>query len=231
VFAPLRAGRVRCGMGGMELLAFTEADHWSPGIGDPTFMGWLTVVAYFAAAVCCWLAGRSDQRAHPHSGYASQPRLWFGLTVLLTLLGINKQLDLQTWFTLALKSVARAQGWYDERRVFQALFIVAIAALGVAGLAVLCVRVRASLRQTFMALVGAAFLTCFVVIRAASFHHVDQMLGFSLGGFKLNWVLELGGIFCIGQSAWKNWKRKRPVAPGCRDFVWGKGSSSMGGTK
>jgi len=112
-------------------LAFTEADHWRPGIGDPTFMGWLTVVAYFTAVPLCWMAGRSDQRAHPQSGYSSHPRVWFALAILLTLLGFNKQLDLQTWFTLSLKSVAKAQDWYEERRAFQALFIVGIAIIGI----------------------------------------------------------------------------------------------------
>jgi len=202
------------------LLAFTEADHWRPGIGDPTFMGWLTVVAYGLAAIVCWMAGRSDQRAHPQSGYSSHPRVWFGLAVLLTLLGINKQLDLQTWFTLSVKSLARAQGWYDERRVFQVLFIVALAILGMVGIAILCFLVRKHRQQIFLALVGAVFLTCFVLIRAASFHHVDQMIGFSLGGFKMNWAIELGGISCIGLGAWRNWKGKRPVAPERRDFVW-----------
>ena len=201
------------------VLAFTEADHWRPGIGDPTFMGWLTVVAYFTAAVLCWMAGRSDRRAHPQSGYSSHPRLWFGLGILLTLLGFNKQLDLQTWFTLSLKSIARAQGWYEERRGFQVLFIVAMSMLGIVGLGILRILLHKSLRQTSMALAGAAFLVCFVVIRAASFHHVDQMIGMEIGGFKLNWVLELGGIICIAQAAWKNWKSKRPVAPECRNFV------------
>ena len=201
-------------------LAFTEADHWRPGIGDPTFMGWLTVVAYFTAVPLCWMAGRSDQRAHPQSGYSSHPRVWFALAILLTLLGFNKQLDLQTWFTLSLKSVAKAQGWYEERRGFQALFIVGIAIMGIIGLTILRILLRKCLRQTSLALAGATFLTGFVVIRAASFHHVDQMIGFDIGGFKLNWAFELGGILCIGLAAWKNWKGKRPVAPECRNFVW-----------
>jgi hypothetical protein len=166
------------------------------------------------------MAGSSDQRAHPQSGYSTHPRLWFGLAALLTLLGFNKQLDLQTWFTLALKSAAQAQGWYEERRVFQALFICAMIFFGIAGLATLCFLIRKSLRETSAALVGSVFLTCFVVIRAASFHHVDQMIGLSIGGFKLNWVIELGGIICIGQAAWKNWRRKRPAEPQCRNFVW-----------
>ncbi len=33
--------------------------NWSPGIGDPTFVGWFTVVAYFDAALACWKARAS----------------------------------------------------------------------------------------------------------------------------------------------------------------------------
>ena len=194
-------------------------------------MGWLTVVGYLTAALFCWMAGRSDQRAHPQSGYASQPRLWFGLAVLLTLLGINKQLDLQTWFTLSLKSVARAQGWYEQRGVVQALFIGTLAILGTVGLAILRILVRQNLPQTSLALAGAVFLTCFVLIRAASFHHVDQMIGIRIGGLRLNWVLELGGILCMGLGALRNWKRKRPVAPQCREFVWIRRPESVWRTK
>jgi FtsH-binding integral membrane protein len=202
------------------VLAFTEADHWRPGIGDPTFMGWLTVAAYFGAAVFCWMAARSDRDAHPQAGYSRHPRLWFCLAGLLTVLGVNKQLDLQTWFTLALKSVARGEGWYEQRQVFQILFILAMAVLGIIGLAILCVLIRKNLRQTLLALVGAVFLMCFVLVRASSFHHVDQMIGLRVGGLKLNWVLELGGIICIGYAAWKNWKGRQPADPDCRGFVW-----------
>ena len=202
------------------ILAFTEADRWRPGIGDPTFMGWLTVAGYFTAALLCWVAGRSDQRAHPQSGYPRQPRLWFGLALLLMLLCVNKQLDLQTWFTLTLKSAAQAEGWYEQRRVFQAAFIGALTMLSIVGLAILRIMVRKNLRQTSLAWIGAVFLTCFVLIRAASFHQVDQMIGLRVGGLKLNWVLELGGITCIGLGAWRNWKNKRPAAPECREFVW-----------
>src|SRR5438046_291829 len=136
------------------LLAFTEADHWQLGIGDPTFMGWLTVVAYFSAAPLCWMAGRSDRRAHPQSGYSTHPMIWFGLAILLTLLGFNKQLDLQTWFTLSLKSVARAEGWYEDRQVFQVLFIVAIAMLGFVLLAIFSFFVCNALRSRCAALGG-----------------------------------------------------------------------------
>jgi hypothetical protein len=194
------------------ILAFTEADHWRPGIGDPTVMGWVTGAAYFIAALFCWIAARTHRIANGGSAGGGQSRMWLVLAILLTLLGINKQLDLQTWFTLALKSLARSHGWYEHRRVYQAWFIAALSALGVAGLVILRLWVGSS--RNYPALAGAVLLTCFVVIRAASFHHVDRIIGLRIAGLRLNWVLELGGIFCIGAGAWMSWKRNPQSGPG-----------------
>src|ERR1041384_5677187 len=43
------------------IFAFTDGDRWRPGIGDPTFIGWFTVVAYFATAYLCWRAAGNSQ--------------------------------------------------------------------------------------------------------------------------------------------------------------------------
>ena len=45
------------------------------------------------------------------------------------------------------------------------------------------------------------FILGFVVIRAASFHHVDAFLAARLGGIKWNWILELGGIAVVAAAA------------------------------
>lgn len=50
-------------------------------------------------------------------------------------------------------------------------------------------------------LYGLAFLSAFIVIRATSFHQVDQLLHVHLLGFKMNWILELGGISSIAFGA------------------------------
>ena len=51
-------------------------------------------------------------------------------------------------------------------------------------------------------MVGAAALFGFVAIRATSFHHVDVCLWFHLFcGLRVNVLLELGGIFCVGVAA------------------------------
>ena len=69
--------------------------HWSPGIGDPTVAGWLTVVLYLVTSVSCWMLARELGPA------GLDRRAWRSISVLFLFLGINKQLDLQTALTEA----------------------------------------------------------------------------------------------------------------------------------
>ena len=133
------------------MFAFTADDHWEPGIGDPTAVGWVTVVAYFLAAFLCWRAGRSV-RANPGSG--RERTFWWLFTAVLILLGFNKQLDLQTWLTLFGKHLAQEEGWYERRAIFQTAFIGAVAVGGVLGLAGLRLLVGRGTRAVHCALLG-----------------------------------------------------------------------------
>jgi hypothetical protein len=169
-------------------------EPWRPGIGDPTVMGWATVVAYFAAATTCVFARRRSRGS-------SKGWVWPALAVALVVLGFNKQLDLQSWFTYVGKRTAIEQGWYDDRRSVQIGFIVVLAAIGLSSAVVLLHRLRGALDRFRWALVGAVLLIAFIVIRAASFHHVDLFLTLEIGGVRPNWVLELGGIGLIAFGA------------------------------
>jgi hypothetical protein len=62
--------------------------------------------------------------------------------------------------------------------------------------------------QVAGALLGIGFLLTFVLVRAASFHHMDALLGY--GRVRLNWVLELSGITLVAMSALRQ-GRKRAV--------------------
>jgi hypothetical protein len=169
-------------------------EPWRPGIGDPTVMGWLTVIAYFGAAVACGIAHR--RRRGAGHGW-----VWPGLCVLLVLLGFNKQLDLQSWFTEVGKRTALEQGWYEDRRSVQVAFIAALATTGLVVGSVALHRLRGALGRFRLALLGIVFLIAFIVIRAASFHHVDLFLKLEFAGVRPNWVLELGGIALIAVGA------------------------------
>jgi hypothetical protein len=48
-----------------------------------------------------------------------------------------------------------------------------------------------------LAFIGIFFLLSFVFIRAASFHHFDAFRELSFLGIKMNWVLELTGIYLV----------------------------------
>jgi hypothetical protein len=182
------------------ILAITVGGRWHLGIGDPTVMGWVTVAAYFLAAILCGLLMRRTWRQRPDH-WPTLVAFWGGVALAMLLLGINKQLDLQSLFTQVARDLAKEQGWYDERLDYQRKFILWLVILGVGGFAILFLFLIDVWQQAWIALFGLSFLLVFIIARASSFHHVDQFLGLEWIGMKMNWLLELGGIGCIGLSA------------------------------
>jgi hypothetical protein len=178
------------------------AGRWRPGIGDPTVIGWVTVAAYLVAALGSFRAAwREPQTAN---GRSSRPAtFWLVLCALLVALAINKQLDLQSLVTQIGRDVIRSWGLYRQRRELQVGFISAVALVCAAATGAIVWFARRTLRDRWLALVGTVFIFGFVVIRAASFHHVDTFLAARIGGVKWNWVLELGGIAAIAISAFR----------------------------
>ena len=65
---------------------------------------------------------------------------------------------------------------------------------------------RGRVRHYRLALFGGIALTSFIIIRAASFHYVDKLLGVRLSYLRLNFILEVGGVMCIGIAAFKSWR-------------------------
>ena len=116
-------------------------------------------------------------------------------------LGVNKQLDLQSLLTMIARCHAQLSGWYDVRRIVQEAFIYLIAAAGVVTLGLMALVLRGILGRIWPALLGLGFVCLFVVVRAASFHHVDVLLGSFAGGIKLNWLLELPGPILVALVA------------------------------
>lgn len=167
---------------------------WSPGIGDPSIGGWLTVGLYGLAA---WSTYLVRERLRDAGAPADERMLWTIFSIGLICLGVNKQLDLQTALTEIGRWLAHTGGWYESRRAVQFGFI---AVTGLVSLAAFAVLVRHALRlspATRVATFGVIFVLTFVAIRAASFHHVDQLIGSTLAGLRWNWILEMGGLGVI----------------------------------
>ncbi len=179
----------------MNLIDTIREVNFDFGIGDPTFVGWLTVVAYLVAAglaaVNAWRALDGTDR--------TLGRLWSSLTILLLFLAVNKQLDLQSYFTAVGRAVAREQGWYEARGTVQLAFVVTVGLATMTMIALSTWALRGVRRQQWLTLVGITMILGFVVIRASSFHYVDKIIGLQLGGFRVNWIIELGaiGVFSV----------------------------------
>ena len=174
-----------------------ENISWVPSIGDPTIIGWLTVIVYFIVALICLKA------AFISKNDKSIKIFWIFLTFFLIFLGLNKQLDLQTLFTLIGKNLAIEQGWYENKRTVQIAFIVLVWLIGTAGFIFLFKKYKNTTYEIKTALTGSIILFAFVLIRASSFHHIDIFTNWNLIGIKLNWILELGGLTVIGVGALK----------------------------
>ena len=168
--------------------------NWTPGIGDPSVGGWVTVLLYFLAVVTCWRTARISK--------SLDQKIWYAISISFLALGINKQLDLQTALTELGRVIAVEQGWYRQREIVQLYFIFAVALFCGWAVITLLVWARHSPLPTWLALVGTTLVIGYVLIRAASFHHIDRFIGSTVLGFRWNWVLEMGGITVVLLASW-----------------------------
>jgi hypothetical protein len=161
------------------------------------------VVAYFGAAVMCARAAlsTSQPKADRHRKPSVERRFWVGMLCLFVFLGVNKQLDLQSLFTAVGRATAQAQDWYDERQQYQTAFVGAVGFASMLVLSMMLWRLQRSPGPVRLAIVGLAFTSAFVVIRAASFHHVDRLLGLTFLEMKWNWLIEFTGIAIVTTAA------------------------------
>lgn len=193
--------------------SFFEKIEWSPSIGDPSLMGWLTVAAYFLCAWQSFKVHQSGERIFQQL-IVRQKRFWLATACVMLALGINKQLDLQTFFTATARYMAWQQGWYEERQTYQRIFIATIGCAGVLVFSFLAVMYYKVLRYHAFAIAGLAFLMVFVFVRATSFHNVDAFLGAQWLGLRMNWLLELGGIGLVYWNTRKLMRTKKPLIDG-----------------
>ena len=181
------------------MLAYMEHDPWKLGFGDSTVLGWVTTVAYFIATGLCLAYVLRAKRLSPTVQYNSRRAFWWGLTVFMLFMSLNKQLDLQTLVLQVGRRIAWEQGWYAERVVVRKWIIVGFSFTSLIlmiWLGWMCWRVW---RQYILAFVGIVLLVLFVLIRASG--HTVVIWGYHPGIFSMYRIIEVGGIVCCGASA------------------------------
>ena len=180
--------------------------HWEPGIGDPTPMGWFTVVAYGIACILCIRAAYEKPGGLAAIDTTKHAMFWFTLGIVMFIFTINKQLDFQAWLWLTGRNMIDEYGWSEHKKTIQISSMLAVIFISVAELAYFIWLTRSAVcRQIFrhrlFALSGVVFTLCFIIIRALSLHGVDKLLGWRLGELRINWVLENMGILLVAVGA------------------------------
>jgi hypothetical protein len=181
-------------------------DGWRSSLADADLADWLTVAAYLLAALLAWQAAGKAWL----SRQGRDRVFWTITTVLLCFLGVNELLDLQTLLTDLGRAHARAYGWYDQHRQVQYVFVIALGVFAItAGLGMLWLT-RRTPSAVRLALVGLVFIGVFVFLRAASFHHLDDLLGRDALVFNWGTLQELAGIAIVALAA-QRYGRSKPV--------------------
>lgn len=176
---------------------------WHPSIGDPSIAGWVTVLLYFATAAICGLASLKAQATSKKHGPSTktEPRFWAYVCGMMLFLSVNKQIDFQTLLTQIGRYLATSGGWYEHRQSVQLVFILALVSFAIIALSVLLSQLRNAAIQVKAAMAGLCLLATFVVVRAASFHHIDRFIGYSFIGLKWNVAFELFSISSVAAPA------------------------------
>ena len=172
-------------------------DYITKAVTDADAADWITVAAYLVAAglswrAACWAYPRSEKRAR---------LFWNCSFAAMLFLGMNELLDLQTLLTAAGRMAAQSQGWYEERRPIQFAFIIALAVLALAASIATIVFVKDMAKPVKLALAGYIFIGVFVLFRAASIHHLDELLGSGFQAFNLGSMQEMTGIVVVGLAS------------------------------
>ncbi len=184
-------------MGIQELLA---KNGWSLHVGDPYIMGWIIFGGYIITSVLCLFSGVSKAKLE---GYHKNSIFWFGLSIIMLLLGINKQLDLQVLFIVIGRIIAHSQDWFDIRREVQKIFIIGSATSSFIFIAIIFWFFKKQLLKNIFVLVGVILVFSFVLIRAFSINHIvviPSQINY-IGSIQMGYVIETVGILCICYGA------------------------------
>ena len=174
---------------------------------DPTISGWLIQVIYVLVSVSCWRTAR--KLALNRACALREHYLWLLIATLFVALCICKQLGLETALTEAGRNLAFSEGWYNQRQVVQLAFVMLVTLSGIFAAIIFLKRTRNWPPSTLFALIGATFVVAYLILRAVSFHPVDQFIAGQILGLSWNWILQIGGIGVVLMAS--EWRKKQMV--------------------
>ena len=173
--------------------------QWEAVIRHNGWHSMLVAVGYALAGTLCWASGLVTRR--DEGGGA-----WFAAAGLLALLGANALVRVDLLAIFLLRSLARTQGWYDQRFAPQLLALGALAVSMLLALGWLRTRLQAVWSRCASAVLGLGLLAGVAALRAISFHDTDRALDWQLLGVSTGRLLEFAGLGATAAGALR-WSR------------------------
>ncbi|MEQ8215166.1 MAG: hypothetical protein ABRQ30_02640 [Smithellaceae bacterium] len=168
---------------------------WLARSGDVCLSSLINTILYavsIAAAAYHWRMLQRFKKPAAEQGF------WLLVIFILSIFGINKQLDFQVLLVEIGRPIALKSGWYESRRIVQAVF--AFVLTGIAGLfaVMMLFLVRRHWRNNILALLGLLILCFYGIMEAMSQSHVGCSLElYEQWSFRLTDVIEMTGILFI----------------------------------
>ncbi len=175
-------------------------EGWRPGFGDNNLLGWAITIAYFLTALLCAAAFRDEARTYNVVRRLQRPAFWIILTALLVLLGLNKQLDLQTWIHSTGDNLVQSGGLNSRRLGIKILSLVTLGLTGLGISMAMLLYIGRQWRLYMLAFVGLLYLGVFIVLRAADSLPILRDINHRYYEW-VHLILELGGVLMIAASA------------------------------
>ena len=180
-----------------------ETHRWHLQANDNSTGGWLAFCLYLVLSILCWREVAKQYSATGVADRALSPRFWLCFSLGVTALGINKQLDLQTWLIQFGRGIAESQGVIEYRRLVQALFV-ALAAIATAFAASYLWRLaRRATNPERLVIIGTTALLGFVLLRVASMNNIDP-IGRGINLHRPILALEVATLTILCVAVWRN---------------------------
>jgi len=185
------------------VLPISDSNKWHLQANDNSPGGWLATAIYAALILLSWREVLRRKPAEKARGRALQQSFWIWLSLGVTAVGINKQLDLQTLMIDLGRRAARAEGLMQYRRVLQAGFAIAAAIAAIAMVGALWKLAKRASPSESLVIVGVCALIGFVVVRIATFNHIE-LLNEGMEKHRPMLALELAASTFLCFAIWRN---------------------------
>lgn len=153
---------------------------------------WIFGGVYLLVALLAWDVStkqRGDER-----------RLWSAMAATLILFGIGKAISAEEGLLDMVRSASQRQHLYGWHKVFQAVWLFFVLAMGAAWTVTILARLRSVGTRTVIALCSFALLTVSIAIRLASIHLIDIWVTVPILAMRAGWWLELVALAVIAAA-------------------------------